>query len=108
MNNLGPGRRFFAWMCILACFIGMVSRRGLGDDTSVGHDDWPKHHGVLSLKNASLNFGTLTVGDSRVLTDTLGNNSGSNVVIKRATIRDGNFKVDLPLPITDSGHLTMA
>ena len=100
MNTLGPGRGFSTWMCILACFIGMVSRRGVGDDTPLGRHDWPEHHSVLSLKNASLNFGTLTVGDSRVLIDALTNNSGSAVVIQRAVLADGNFKLNLSLPLT--------
>src|SRR5215472_2021564 len=80
----------------------MVSRQSLGDDTLNGRDDGPnlRHHSVLSLKNASLNFGTVTVGDSRVLADTLINNSASTVVVKRAILADGNFKVDVPLPLT--------
>ena len=80
----------------------MVSHQSLGDDTSDGHDDGPEHHqySALSLKNASLNFGTLTVGDSKDLTDTLINNSASSVVIKRATLADGNFKMDVRLPLT--------
>ena len=102
MNKFGLGRIFSSLMCILICFIGMATRQGMGDDNLDTHDYGPyrNRHSVLSLKNASLNFGTLTVGDSRVLTDTLSNNSSSNVVIKRATIRDGNFKVDLALPMT--------
>src|SRR5262249_11138211 len=91
-----------SWTCILACFIGMVSRQSVADDTLETHDDGPSHHkhSVLSLKNASLNFRMLMVGDSRALTDALVNNSASTVVIRRALLRDGNFKVDLPLPLT--------
>ena len=101
MNKLGLGRTVSAWIFILA-LIGMVSRQSLGDDTLNGRDDGPNRHrhSVLSLKNASLNFGTVAVGDSRVLADTLINNSASTVVVKRAILADGNFKVDVPLPLT--------
>ncbi len=102
MNRLGLGRTVSAWIFILACLIGMVSRQSLGDDTLNGRDDGPNRHqhSVLSLKNASLNFGTVPVGDSTVLADTLINNSASTVVVKRAILADGNFKVDVPLPLT--------
>jgi len=102
VNKFGLGRTVSAWIFILVCLIGMVSRQSLGDDTLNGRDDGPNRHqhSVLSLKNASLNFGTVTVGDSRVLADTLINNSASTVVVKRAILADGNFKVDVPLPLT--------
>ncbi|HEX4921424.1 MAG TPA: choice-of-anchor D domain-containing protein, partial [Candidatus Bathyarchaeia archaeon] len=80
----------------------MMSSQSLGQDALDGRDDGPERHKqhVLSLKNASLSFGTLTIGDSKTLTDTLTNNSASSVVVKRAILADGNFKVDVPLPLT--------
>jgi hypothetical protein len=100
VNKLGWS--LSSWMCILACLIAMASRQGLGDDKLAGHDDRPERHqhSVLSLKNPSLDFGTLAVGDSKVLTDTLSNNSGSDVVIKRAILVDSNFRMELALPLT--------
>src|SRR5215469_2489883 len=99
MNKYGLGWSVSSWIFILACLIGMVSRQSLGDDTLDGHDDGPNHrrHSILSLKNASLNFGTLTVGEGRAISDTLINNSASTVVITRALLADGNFKADVPL-----------
>jgi hypothetical protein len=52
--------------------------------------------GALSLGSASLDFGTVVVGSSKNMTDTLTNGTGMSVAISSAAVSDPEFKVVSP------------
>jgi hypothetical protein len=53
-------------------------------------------NGALSLGSANLNFGTVVVGSSSTMTDTLTNNTAAFVMISSVAVSDPEFKVISP------------
>lgn len=53
-------------------------------------------NGALSLSSANLNFGTVVVGSSKSMADTLTNNTAASVMISSAAVSDPEFKIVSP------------
>jgi hypothetical protein len=97
VKELGASWSGLACAVVLAGLIGMVGCASLGAPKV----QTPGSSGGLVLQNASLNFGSVAVGDSKALTDTLVNNSASSIMVAQATVADTAFKVGSPaLPMT--------
>jgi hypothetical protein len=97
VKELGSCWSAIASLLTLAAVVAMVGCQGLG----AGPTPTPNNNGGLGLQSTSLNFGEVTVGDSRSLTDTLVNQSNGKITVTRAVAANTEFKLDSPtLPFT--------
>ncbi len=91
----------FAVLLIIGCLLALTGCQGLAPANTTGS--------TIALSTSSLNFGSVMVGSSKTMQETLSNPSAAAVTVSQATASGAGFSISgLKLPLTLSPSQTVS